>query len=52
MALGRLLLLEVDGCEPQRGCKYKIGKTTYEMAQLLVAGPSPRPHPATHTIIP
>ena len=33
---GRLLLLEVDGCEPQRGCKFSLGKTDGEMAALLV----------------
>ena len=34
---GRLLSLEVDGCEPQVGCLWKLGKTLYEMAELLVA---------------
>ena len=32
---GRLLSLEVDGCEPQVGCLWKLGKTLYEMAELL-----------------
>ena len=34
---GRLLSLEVDGCEPQSGCLFKLGKTEHEMADLLVA---------------
>ena len=33
---GRLISLEVDGCEPQVGCLWKLGKTEYDMAQLLV----------------
>ena len=34
---GRLMSLVVDGCEPNAGCWWKLGKTEYEMAQLLVA---------------
>jgi N-acetylglucosamine-1-phosphodiester alpha-N-acetylglucosaminidase len=41
---GQLLILEVDGCEPQRGCRFKIGKTEYHMAELLLA------HGAYHAI--
>mgnify|MGYP002632311082 CR=1 FL=1 len=33
---GRLLSLEVDGCEPKRGCLWKLGKTEHDMAELLV----------------
>ena len=33
---GRLLSLEVDGCEPQAGCLWHLGKTEHEMAELLV----------------
>ena len=33
---GRLMSLEVDGCEPQSGCLWKLGKTLYQMAELLV----------------
>jgi hypothetical protein len=45
---GKLLVLEVDGCEPATGadgnvdghasghCKYKLGRTLYDMAQMLV----------------
>jgi exopolysaccharide biosynthesis protein len=36
--------LEVDGCEPKRGCKFVLGKTDHEMAALLVA------HNVTHAI--
>ena len=35
-AKGELLLLEVDGCEPQKGCGYTLGKTNHEMAELLI----------------
>jgi len=35
-AKGELLLLEVDGCEPQKGCAYALGKTNHEMAELLI----------------
>lgn len=41
---GRLLLLEVDGCEQARSCKWDIGKTEYEMAELLLR------HGAYHAI--
>ena len=34
---GKLLSLEVDGCEPQAGCLWTLGKTVHAMAQLLVA---------------
>lgn len=34
---GALLIVEVDGCEPHAGCKYTIGKTLYDMAELLLA---------------
>jgi exopolysaccharide biosynthesis protein len=33
---GQLLLLEVDGCEPQSGCSVKYGKTDHDMAALLI----------------
>ena len=33
---GRLLSLEVDGCEPQKGCLWTLGKTLHAMAELLV----------------
>ena len=33
---GRLLSLEVDGCEPQKGCSWSLGKTLHAMAELLV----------------
>jgi hypothetical protein len=38
---GKLLILEVDGCEPKQAdaggaCKYKLGRTSYDMAQMLV----------------
>ena len=35
-ATGKLLFLEVDGCEQQSGCKYNLGKTNVEMAELLL----------------
>ena len=35
-AKGELLLLEVDGCEPQKGCAYELGKTDHDMAELLL----------------
>jgi N-acetylglucosamine-1-phosphodiester alpha-N-acetylglucosaminidase len=35
-AAGRLLLLEVDGCEPQKGCKFELGRTDADMGALLV----------------
>ena len=41
---GRLLSLEVDGCEPRKGCKYILGKSDRQMADLLVA------HGAWHAI--
>ena len=41
---GKLLIVEVDGCEPHAGCKYTIGKTCYHMAELLLA------HGAYHAI--
>eukprot|EP01051_Picozoa_sp_SAG22_P009506 SAG22_NODE_797_length_7135_cov_211.841103_8_plen_305_part_00 len=56
---GKLLVLEVDGCEPpvhahapglggraelSGGCKYKIGRTLYDMAEMLVQ------HGAHHAI--
>jgi hypothetical protein len=34
---GQLVLLEVDGCEPQKGCLFKLGRTIYQMAELLLA---------------
>ena len=34
---GRLLSLEVDGCEPGSGCLFPLGNTTHEMATLLAA---------------
>ena len=33
---GRLLVLEVDGCEPQKGCAFHLGKTDRDMAALLL----------------
>merc|ERR1712100_232251 len=33
---GHLLMLEVDGCEPARGCKGDLGKTESAMAELLL----------------
>ena len=59
---GKLLILEVDGCEPPiaaasaepgqdragsesgGGCKYKLGRTLYDMAEMLVQ------HGAHHAI--
>ena len=41
---GRLLLLEVDGCEQARNCRWVLGRTEYEMAELLLA------HGAHHAI--
>ena len=41
---GRLLLLEVDGCEQARHCKWVLGRTEYAMAELLLA------HGAHHAI--
>ena len=41
---GELLLLEVDGCEPQRHCRWEIGKTEHAMAELLLQ------HGAYHAI--
>eukprot|EP01047_Picozoa_sp_COSAG01_P077123 COSAG01_NODE_13777_length_1537_cov_1.367872_1_plen_288_part_00 len=41
---GKLLIIEVDGCEPHAGCKYTIGKTCYHMAELLLK------HGAWHAI--
>lgn len=41
---GKLLIVEVDGCEPHAGCKYTIGKTCFSMAELLLA------HGAYHAI--
>lgn len=31
------LPFQVDGCEPQSGCKEVLGKTDAEMAALLIA---------------
>ena len=33
---GKVAILEVDGCEQSRNCKWTIGKTEYEMAELLI----------------
>ena len=34
---GELLLLELDGCEPSKGCKFNLGATESAMADLLLA---------------
>lgn len=34
---GRLLSLEVDGCEEGKACKFDLGKNESDMAQLLIA---------------
>ena len=34
---GRLLSLEVDGCEPARGCEYNFGATETQTADILLA---------------
>ena len=41
---GRLLSLEVDGCEQSNACKFNLGKNESDMAQLLIA------HGAFHAI--
>ena len=41
---GELLLLELDGCEPSKGCKFNLGATESAMADLLLA------HGAYHAI--
>lgn len=43
-AHGRLMMLEVDGCEPYKGCPLKLGLSLYGTAELLVA------HGALHAI--
>ena len=35
--LGRLMLLEIDGCEPYKGCKKQLGVTKHTTAELLLA---------------
>ena len=41
---GRLISLEVDGCEPARGCQYGFGATETQMADMLIA------HGAWHAV--
>jgi exopolysaccharide biosynthesis protein len=36
-ANGTLLILEVDGCEPRAGCLHRVGRTVYQMAELLLS---------------
>lgn len=43
-ARGRLMMLEVDGCEPYKGCGLKLGLTLRGTAELLLA------HGAWHAI--
>ena len=41
---GKLIMLEVDGCEAGKDCAWTIGRTEYEMAELLLQ------HDAYHAI--
>ena len=41
---GKLLILEVDGCEQARHCLWDIGKTEFSLAELLIQ------HGAHHAI--